>query len=168
MKKLIESFNAASKFALWIVIFFALVIMGTLVVLAFIKICQALFLYNDPLTFLPALLHGFEYLFAAPIPLIILFSFVDYLFRVFPKIDVTVAGSTMDSLLAEKVFVSSIIGVTSTFIIAKLIELYNQKAAIQPSQNNLILLALLFLAIEITFFMIISKHRSGDKRDNKT
>lgn len=167
-KAMIRFLNGFSKLFLWIAIGFAVILMVVLNGMAFYNVGHALLDFNNAETFLPEILHAFEYFFVSPIALIILFSCKDYLLDIFPKADgddKELTGRTVDSLLAEKVFISSIIGVTSTFILSKLIALFNSNGGIENNKLYLLLIAICFLILEVLFFRDISSHR---KEQHKT
>jgi len=120
------------------------------------------------------LLSSFEILFLAPIPLLIIASFKRIIIKMYPidvKIHPTIKKDMISELDAKKTFISSLIGVTATFILGQFIELFtenrlnssdiNQKSLIQSDYFYILfyilILMIIFLLIQIFLYSILSK-----------
>lgn len=137
------------------------------------KLVVAFAFFGNIYDFLKELLHSLEILFIAPIPILIIYSYKKYVLALFNS-----NGSSDDSSYnifekifnsneAEKAFITSIIGITSTFILGLFIELLSVKNDGGNSinvellvSNDFILtivLAFVFLIIQLILFKLITK-----------
>ena len=111
-------------------------------------------------------LTAFEIFFLAPLPILIVASVKPLIFRLYPQTaKATVLsrfGDMITEIDAKKTFISSLIGVTSTFFLGQLIDrLTMQRVTAQLSLTEFLLVGvfvILFLVMQITLYSIIASH----------
>mgnify|MGYP006870824391 CR=1 FL=1 len=102
-------------------------------------------------------LTSFELLFVAPIPILIVFAFKTIMVKIFPtQFDETEFDpkNLLRLDLAKKTFISSIIGILSTFILS----IFLQNNNFDEYEVKKVLLFLGFLIILIIYYKILSAH----------
>lgn len=143
--------------------------------------------FTDVYGFLKDILHALEILFIAPIPVLITFSFQNYIFAIFPNdentdesknLNLSKFHSIINPQESKQAFITSLIGITSTYLLGLFIELLTIKVPMDPKipegsyhieineklivSNDLILILIfisIFLVIQILLFKLISsKH----------
>ena len=112
--------------------------------------------------------NSFEIFFLAPIPILIIASFKRIIVKMFPlniKMHPFETKDMISEEIAKKTFISSLIGVTSTFLLGKFIEIISLVPE-ESSYSNftlsydyvyLLILALVFLLLQIFLYLILSK-----------
>jgi len=147
--------------------------------------------YNFPniYLFLKEILHSLEILFIAPIPVLIIFSFRKYITMAFPpnvtkteESAFTFIEKAIDAIEAKKAFITSIIGITSTFLLGLFLDLLSknnseagnvddgqQYFSIEISNSFIFLIVclLVFLIIQIILFHLLNKKHSAENPDSK-
>lgn len=121
--------------------------------------------------FVKGLLSSLEIFFLAPIVLLIISSFKRIIIKMYPlnvKIHPTESLDMINEMDAKKTFISSLIGVTSTFILGQLIESLTTGSAAKEFQASkdfyfILLLSIAFLIIQIVLYSILSSHHSDEK-----
>lgn len=119
---------------------------------------QAIYLYIadafNPEILIKKCLTSFELLFIAPIPILVVFAFKTIIGKTYPDIfnkAEEVPENTLQLVLAKKTFISSIIGVLSTFILGMFIKDGNVEL-------EKTILFLVFLFILIIYYKFLSDH----------
>jgi len=141
---------------------------------------------NDTNILLVKLLHALEFFFISPIPTLILFSFRHYVLSIFPILNnnqnenndeeslkqtegkpriksharITQKIKKINEIspeMAERAFISSLIGITSTFFLGKLIDAFKCPDEFSVNGFYLFSLLIIFLAVQIFFYRVLSK-----------
>jgi len=156
----------------------AIILMCALFAIGFIDISLSFMQFRHPYSFLRELLHSLEILFIAPIPVLIVFSFRKLIILSFPpKIveDAKPEGQNIIEKLfdthvnediAKKAFISSIIGVMSTYLLGIFIKLLTPNeeqvsSMLHVSHDfiNILAFYLLFILAMILLYFMISNHK---------
>lgn len=169
-----NSVEFSTKLFQWLIQIVAIIAMIALCMAGFVKLWHSFSLFSDTYLFLQEVLHSLEILFISPLPILIIYSYKPYILELFPSnTSMSFKGEFISQSSAEIAFVSSLIGITSTFVIGKLIELLNytkpdiNTQEFTPALSNCeifitIGLALIFLIIQIFLFRFLShKKRSN-------
>ena len=160
-----------TKILHWVIQLSAILAMIALSFSGIYKLIMAFMFFNDIYVFLKEILHSLEILFIAPIPILITFSYKKYVLALFnPSQSESVSNSkkfeeVINPFEAEKAFITSIIGITSTFILGLFFELLSIQSKTEANINlsvscDFILifgLAFVFLIIQIFLYRFISK-----------
>ncbi|MFC0514624.1 hypothetical protein ACFFGT_10445 [Mucilaginibacter angelicae] len=128
-------------------------------------------------------LHFLEFFFIAPLPALIFFSFKDYIRSIFFNLERAEEAEkeneeTTDSLkdheerrskailnsinpeVAEKALVSSLTGVTSSFILSKLVESFGKDFLMDGPKIVTFAICFAFLTAQILYLKMLSTHES--------
>lgn len=159
--------------------YFSILLFSVILLFGFFKFISSIFafFFNDHKfdyeAFTTNILSAFELFFLSPIPLLIIASFKGVIIKMYPnnvKVHPTIASDMIKEMDAKKTFISSLIGVTSTFILGQFIESLTASGdkngnSITSSFNAtrdyfvLIVLAIVFLVILIVLYYILTSHR---------
>ena len=102
-----------------------------------------------------------EFFFISPIPLLIVATFKKLFTKIYPR-DFKVSDIEKKALISEntakKTFISSLLGVTSTFILSQFIIL------LQDSKGNILMLflVLIFQLILVYLYKVVSDHQDTE------
>lgn len=188
MRNIIEYFlNKSRRIAILqgVYIFFELtsIILFTIILifglLEFIQCIQHFFFKTsghvkyDFQDFIKGLLSSFEIFFLSPIPLLIIASFKRIIIKMYPidvKVHPVITKDMISEIDAKKTFISSLIGVTATFILGQFIETTNidsnqpvSKIVISNGFFLFLILTIVFLVILIFLYYILSKTHEEKK-----
>jgi len=167
-----RSIEGLTKLFQWLIQSVAIISMVVLFSIGFLKLWVSVYRYKEIYLFLRDILHSLEILFIAPIPVLIVFSFKKYLMSIFNTeiLNLTKVDKIITTIEAKKAFITSLIGITSTFILGIFIDHLsgNNKENIYLFLSNdyliILTLAILFLIIQIILFYIISKY--NEEKEN--
>jgi len=165
-----------TKILHWLIQLIAILSMIILSFAGIYKLFIAFYQFSNIYEFLKELLHSLEILFIAPIPILITYSFKKYVLALFnssiPDFDTkfNMFSKTINSYEAEKAFITSIIGITSTFILGLFIELLavnsnngvNTELSVSHDFILILSLAFVFLVLQILLYRFISKSNSSN------
>jgi uncharacterized membrane protein YqhA len=117
---------------------------------------------HDAVGLLTDLLHSFEFFFLAPLPLMVVYSFRDYILTVFPLENgsktAEIEKSAITPEVAERAFIGSLIGASSTFLLSKIIDLLQEACISDQKQLLLLSVLIIFILLQIFFYHTVSKH----------
>ena len=152
------------------IISFILILLGSYYFLAsLLSYFQSKANHSEFYTLVKGLLSSFELFFMAPIPFLIIFSHRRNISQAFADIlPVQNARVDLDEVKAKKGFISSIIGILSTFILGIFFEFFS-KTSEKSSENQMfethfwycfiiISMLFLFLTILILYYKLLSNH----------
>ena len=152
----------------------AIAALCALCVVGFIDLFIGFWYFLNEFKFINKVLHALEILFIAPIPILIVYSFRKYILSVAPldPEDVDESASLILRIItaevAKKAFITSLIGITSTFILSRLFAVLTPKAAVEENiQINAVFFigmgfALIFLCILIYLYNLLINHKPDD------
>ena len=124
--------------------------------------------------FIRGILGSFEIFFLSPIALLIISSFKRIIIKMYPlevKVHPTEALDMISEIDTKKTFISSLIGVTSTFILGQLIECFGgqngHSREFTASKDFYMVLgvAILFLVIQVGLYYILSSHAKHEHKE---
>lgn len=134
------------------------------------KLTSGVFEFNE---LIRGILSTCELFFISPILILIVASFKKFISKIYPleiKMHPNEVKCLISENLAKKTFISSLIGITSTFLLGQFISIFSQFKSIDTINNfefslgfiSILILSLLFLLILIFLYKFVSNHKEVD------